>query len=289
MAFDFFMDILLSAEDSCPKPIPALVRFGSEPQGTNEASSKKSKKKRKNKSDLVAPAPVQEEAKEGTSLSTEKINQMIEEKLVLKGSENERLIEIPSEFIENFEVPYFAHGKHILYQPRKRKTDFSSHDLSLERLVDCFFEPEPLFSFHNTSYKCEKCQMPHCIRKYWLFDLPPVLTFAIKRFHHTTNGNFRKIDDHVSIPEALDLFEHTLQRGSNFDSPEEVLERHSMDYRLYGIVEHIGTMERGHYQAYVKHQSTWFLANDSSMKKVTFEEVKKAKAYLVFYKRNEKK
>jgi Ubiquitin carboxyl-terminal hydrolase len=249
--------------------------------------SKKKKKKGKGKKD-EPPSPKESPAVSMQIFSPEKINELVEEKLILKGKEDEDLIEVPTEDIENLEIPYFAHGRHILYQPKREKTDFSSFGLSLDKLVDCFFEPEPLFSLSDSTYKCEKCNSARCVRKYWLFDLPPILTFTIKRFQHTTGGNFRKIDDHVEIPERLCLQKHTLVSGSHFDSPEEVKENQMLTYQLYGIVEHIGTMETGHYRAFVKHKGDWCIANDSSIKRASPEDVKRAKAYLVFYSRDEK-
>lgn len=45
----------------------------------------------------------------------------------------------------------------------------------------------------------------------------------------------------------------------------------------------------GHYYAYVKYQNEWYHLNDDRAKKVTPEVVAKAKAYLLFYRRQENK
>lgn len=61
---------------------------------------------------------------------------------------------------------------------------------------------------------------------------------------------------------------------------------------LAGLVEHSGTMGRGHYVAYIRgddkerrDSSVWYRASDSFVRTVSFEEVIRSEAYILFYKR----
>ncbi|CAL4999883.1 unnamed protein product [Urochloa decumbens] len=117
--------------------------------------------------------------------------------------------------------------------------------------------------------------------------LPPVLTLHIKRYimegdvHH-------KNEARVSYKEYLDV--------GRFMDPSSADKDQSL-YRLAGVVEHIGgpSMNSGHYVAYVRARrlgdqqeqsscsSSWFCADDSSIREVTLEEVLKREAYILFY------
>lgn len=68
------------------------------------------------------------------------------------------------------------------------------------------------------------------------------------------------------------------------------------DYRLVGVVEHLGTMRGGHYVSYVrggpknkvkaKKESVggvWYHASDVYVREVSLEEVLRCEAYILFY------
>merc|ERR1719491_493925 len=82
-----------------------------------------------------------------------------------------------------------------------------------------------------------------------IFCPPAVLTIHLKRFQQTI-FNLRKVNKHVQFPLTLDLAPFcsstslsmpTIQAGAS-----EIL------YTLFGIVEHSGRLQGGHYTAYVK-------------------------------------
>lgn len=68
-------------------------------------------------------------------------------------------------------------------------------------------------------------------------------------------------------------------------------------YDLVGVVNHLGTMNGGHYVAYVRRGTAppgggdqwedekWFYASDRTVKQVPFDEVTKCVAYMLFYTR----
>jgi len=75
---------------------------------------------------------------------------------------------------------------------------------------------------------------------------PPVLTLHLKRFQQA-RFTLRKLTTHVDFPLELNLAPFCIRNGMNrADSEGRVL------YSLYGIVQHSGNMNSGHYTAYVK-------------------------------------
>lgn len=75
-------------------------------------------------------------------------------------------------------------------------------------------------------------------------------------------------------------------------------ERERYEYRLLGVVEHLGTMRGGHYVAYVRRREksrgkaegedgsfVWYHASDAHVRQVSFEEVLRCEAYILFYER----
>lgn len=74
------------------------------------------------------------------------------------------------------------------------------------------------------------------------------------------------------------------------------IEENKYEYRLIGVVEHIGTMRGGHYVAFVRGgektgrnvdrehvRSTWFHASDAYVRQTSLEEVLRCEAYILFY------
>ncbi|CAH2059739.1 unnamed protein product [Thlaspi arvense] len=120
---------------------------------------------------------------------------------------------------------------------------------------------------------------------------PPVLTIHLKRFSQDARGRLSKLSGHVDFKEFIDLGQYMdYSRWTEEDQPV---------YRLTGLVEHSGTMGRGHYVAYIRggdkewrnsdiqehNSSTWYRASDTYVRRVSFEEVLRSEAYILFYQR----
>jgi len=60
-------------------------------------------------------------------------------------------------------------------------------------------------------------------------------------------------------------------------------------YNLYGVVNHSGNVNFGHYTAYCKNWKTgkWYHFNDSSVSEISESEVVSNSAYLLFYERKD--
>lgn len=94
--------------------------------------------------------------------------------------------------------------------------------------------------------------------KHFLIAYPPViLTIHLKRFHVEGYGNvnLRKINRHVNFDLELDLSPWVSQVYSSigeFLGVDEKSTHSTLKYRLYGLVEHSGTLRGGHYTAKVR-------------------------------------
>lgn len=74
-------------------------------------------------------------------------------------------------------------------------------------------------------------------------------------------------------------------------------EKDKYQYRLVGMVEHLGSMRGGHYIAYVRggprrkkdgerengSDSVWYHASDAYIREASLDEVLKCEAYILFY------
>lgn len=117
---------------------------------------------------------------------------------------------------------------------------------------------------------------------------PPILTVHLKRFSQDARGRISKLQGHVEFGDMVDLRPYMHPRCT---------EKRSCMYRLLGVVEHLGTIRGGHYVAYVRGglknnvetekassgDFTWYHASDAYVRQVSFEEVLRCDAYILFY------
>ncbi|XP_011611603.2 ubl carboxyl-terminal hydrolase 18-like isoform X2 [Takifugu rubripes] len=159
------------------------------------------------------------------------------------------------------------------------------HD-SLEGCLTSYFRHEELQG-ENCCF-CPKCgtQTP----SKWgvkLLSLPQVLCISFKRFRGNLDGT-RKLHCVVTFPESFDFSEVVKEAfASSFT-------QNGCGYTLYAVVVHAGNASCGHYTAFVRHPSDqhWYHADDSRVKRVSWEEVKSAyggssrdTAYMLMYRR----
>ncbi|KAK4482555.1 hypothetical protein RD792_009715 [Penstemon davidsonii] len=103
---------------------------------------------------------------------------------------------------------------------------------------------------------------------------PSVLTVHLKRFSQDARGRLSKLNGHVNFKDTIDLKPYMDPRCN---------ERDKYTYRLMGVVEHSGTMRGGHYVAYIRSGGAWYHASDAYVREVSFEEVLRCEAYILFY------
>lgn len=85
----------------------------------------------------------------------------------------------------------------------------------------------------------------NAIKQYLICELPLILTIHLKRFQQQ---GFRlvKSDKYVKFPLVLDMTPYTSLHCVNTNESNRIL------YSLYGVVEHSGRLNSGHYTAYVR-------------------------------------
>jgi ubiquitin carboxyl-terminal hydrolase 22/27/51 len=136
--------------------------------------------------------------------------------------------------------------------------------ISVEICLDHFTRPEAL----SDPVFCSSCNSKTKTQKQHTFSkLPNVLCLHLKRFN-----SGKKITDFISFPaHDLDMGKHlpywceqglepqgdsSTKDTSRVDSPKIL-------YDLFATVNHRGTLNQGHYTAYVKCRKRWYSCNDA--------------------------
>ncbi|XP_062222362.1 ubiquitin carboxyl-terminal hydrolase 21-like [Phragmites australis] len=159
-------------------------------------------------------------------------------------------------------------------------------DLSLEidqvdHLVDALesFTKVEQIGDSEDKLTCEHCNAQVCKNKQLTLDkAPDVIAIQLKRFT-TLENTIEKIDKHVVYSPELDLKPF----HSNPDTAGE------LKYDLYGVVEHSGLPNYGHYVCAIRSSpNTWHLMNDSHVDSITEASALNQEAYILFYVRQGK-
>lgn len=101
----------------------------------------------------------------------------------------------------------------------------------------------------------------------------------------------RKIEAHIAFPFVLSMRPYcassTLRARYGDRVPPAAewpsADEHHPPYDLFAVVEHCGSMESGHYIAYVQWQGAWFRCDDHQVTRAEPITVATAQAYLLFY------
>ena len=104
-----------------------------------------------------------------------------------------------------------------------------------------------------------------------IYSLSEVLIIHLKRFR-----NNRKIENFVDFPiENLDLTKYLHNKKEKYI------------YDLFGVSNHSGSLNGGHYYAYCKNwkDGEWYEFNDSHVSKIDNKKIVSDNAYVLFYKR----
>ncbi len=96
------------------------------------------------------------------------------------------------------------------------------------------------------------------IKQYLICDLPRILTIHLKRFQQQ-GFRLEKSNKHVNFPLILNMAPYTSKMCINLSNKKSQVSE--VLYSLYGIVEHSGKLNFGHYTAYVKSRNKLNLAN----------------------------
>ena len=147
----------------------------------------------------------------------------------------------------------------------------SSSSVSITSLLEDYFEDEKI----KFETKCEKCGKKTVHLKEIRFSQPPnILILSLQRINPRTK---RKNSCAVSFPEILNI---------NKFIDGDCGHANEGEYVLYGIGNHSGTINFGHYYAYIKlNDKYWYEFNDSFVSKKGEINTNSTSAYTLFYKK----
>ncbi|KAF8447100.1 hypothetical protein BDZ91DRAFT_702920 [Kalaharituber pfeilii] len=142
------------------------------------------------------------------------------------------------------------------------------------------------------AWHCPNCKKPRkATKKLTITRLPHMLIIHLKRF--TNKGLWRdKLNTPISYPlKELDLSKYVPQFDNASVPPDFVPPPEQTApflYDLYGVCNHYGTLNGGHYTAFVRnsYNEAWNLFDDSKASRIAEEEVVSKNAYVLFWVRS---
>lgn len=135
-------------------------------------------------------------------------------------------------------------------------------------LVEClerFTRAEHLGS--SAKIKCSKCQSyQESTKQLSMRTLPVVASFHLKRFEHLSSVN-KKISTLISFPAELDMTPFMARRKDGRINGD-------CRYSLYAVINHIGSLDNGHYTAYIRHhKDVWVKCDDDIITMASLQQV----------------
>ena len=106
-------------------------------------------------------------------------------------------------------------------------------------------------NYLHCSSKC-KCNQETSIN-IKITKLPLYFLIGLKKALINEKGKQIKINNNIEYPEQLNLYEYVNQ---------DIIKEEDCHYQLIGIVNHTGTISRGHYTSLIKINNKWVECND---------------------------
>ena len=124
----------------------------------------------------------------------------------------------------------------------------------------------------NNQWMCPSCKhFTDADKSIEYLALPKILIIHLKRFKVLGKRSRTKISTLISFPLILIM--------KTTDTETHV-------YSLYGVINHVGSIERGHYTAYcrnIKDRNQWIEFDDAKVKNIENTQVVTEKAYVLLY------
>nr|CAD7446139.1 unnamed protein product [Timema bartmani] len=162
--------------------------------------------------------------------------------------------------------------KSVTYEPFSNLSlplPTNSNRCTLHDCVRLYLREETLTGWNCPS--CKEARDAH--KKFDIVRFPPILIVHFKRFHH--DGWSRKKQNFVDFPlTSLDMGSFTAYSDQRYSQ-----------YNLYGVSNHYGTMEGGHYTAYCRNNvyGQWYKFDDQEVSELSTNDVRTGAAYILFY------
>ncbi|KAM9861243.1 ubiquitin carboxyl-terminal hydrolase 8 isoform 2-T2 [Aulostomus maculatus] len=149
----------------------------------------------------------------------------------------------------------------------------STSKCSLQDCLRLFSKEERLTD--NNKVFCRHCKAHRdSTKKLEIWKVPPIMLVHLKRFSY--EGRWKqKLQTSVDFPlDGLDLSQYVI-------GPKQNLKK----YNLYGVSNHYGGLDGGHYTAYCKNsiKQRWYKFDDHEVSDISTSSVKSSAAYILFY------
>lgn len=179
-----------------------------------------------------------------------------------------------------------------------------TEDSNIHELLTSFSRPEILDE--SNKWVCPKCKEEVRAQKTInIYKAPRFLTLHFKRIKKI-NSRCQTIDfpielnleKHLLNEKTISEYEIKQEEFMNTENINELSGRKLLDltnhhkpkedipiYRLYGVVNHYGRQNFGHYTAVCEVDGVWYDFNDECIEEIREDSVASGSAYLLFYKR----
>ncbi|XP_068168767.1 ubiquitin carboxyl-terminal hydrolase 8 [Antennarius striatus] len=149
----------------------------------------------------------------------------------------------------------------------------STSKCSLQECLRLFSKEEKLTD--NNKVFCRHCKAHRdSTKKLEIWKVPPILLVHLKRFSY--EGRWKqKLQTYVDFSiDCLDLSQYVI-------GPRQNLRK----YSLFGLSNHYGGLDGGHYTAYCKNalKQRWYKFDDHEVSEISLSSVKSSAAYILFY------
>jgi ubiquitin carboxyl-terminal hydrolase 22/27/51 len=143
---------------------------------------------------------------------------------------------------------------------------------SLVHCLERFTRAEHLGS--NAKIKCSSCKSyQESTKQLSMRTLPVVASFHLKRFEHSSLID-KKISTLISFPAELDMTPYMSKGSTTDEAGKKKVNLADYRYSLYAVINHVGTLDAGHYTAYVRHQKdVWVKCDDHIITTATLKQV----------------
>jgi len=163
-----------------------------------------------------------------------------------------------------------------------RKFIFDESQKTIFTLNDCFdtlIKTEILDD--ENKWTCTICNNNVSANKQTLlWKIPKILIIHIKRFINIKNVGLIKLNNLIDFPKENLCISNYLSKLSQH------LQKKT--YNLVAIANHIGTLNAGHYYAFIKSyvNNNWYKIDDSSISLINESDIVTNNAYMLFYRSN---
>jgi ubiquitin carboxyl-terminal hydrolase 8 len=144
--------------------------------------------------------------------------------------------------------------------------------VSLQQCIANLLKPE------KVSWKCDRCKVERdSVKQLSIVKFPLILAIHLTRFYED-GGMWRKKQNMVDF----ELRDFDLEQFATVCNGKK---NRYKRYNLYGVCNHFGTMEGGHYTAYCYSQvyQKWHKYDDHEVHSMNERDVKTSAAYILFY------